>query len=81
MILSICVGSSCHLKGSYQIINMIKEKLETEKLENIIELKAAFCMGNCTNGVSIKIDEVLFSGIKPDNFENFFQTEVVPRLR
>ncbi|MEG1880239.1 MAG: (2Fe-2S) ferredoxin domain-containing protein, partial [Oscillospiraceae bacterium] len=57
---SVCVGSSCHLRGSYDIINLMKENIENRKLDEKVNLAAAFCLGKCTDGVSIKVgDEIV----------------------
>ena len=53
----VCVGSSCHIKGSYPIIELLKENIAKHHLENKVNLKASFCLGKCTNGVSIKVDD------------------------
>lgn len=69
MVIKVCVGSSCHLKGSYLIIQKIQEIIKAQKLEQKVELKAAFCMGDCINGIPVEIDgeRVLHCGI--DNIE------------
>ena len=41
----VCVGSSCHLKGSYQIIDLMKKSLEENVLTDQVNLSAAFCLG------------------------------------
>lgn len=51
----VCVGSSCHLKGSYQIIELMKKALEDNGLTDQVNLSAAFCLGKCTHGVTIKV--------------------------
>lgn len=58
MILKVCIGSSCHLKGSYDVINGLKELLKQHDLENVIDLQASFCLSNCANGVTAKAEEV-----------------------
>lgn len=58
MILKICIGSSCHLKGSYDVINGLKELLKKNNLENEIDLQASFCLSNCANGVTAKAENV-----------------------
>ena len=55
----ICVGSSCHLKGSYNIIALMKESLAKYQLTDKVNVSAAFCLGRCTDGVTIKVDERL----------------------
>lgn len=76
----ICVGSSCHLKGSYDIIQLMKEAIATHQLEDKINLSAAFCLGRCTDGVSVKINDDIVCGVSKENFNEFFQTKVISML-
>ena len=78
MKITICIGSSCHLKGSRPIIEELQRLVEKNNLKDKIELCGAFCMGNCVNGVSVKIDD-LFS-VKPETVNEFFQNEVLKRV-
>ncbi|MEG0178639.1 MAG: (2Fe-2S) ferredoxin domain-containing protein [Oscillospiraceae bacterium] len=80
MNICICVGSSCHLKGSYNIINLMKENLEKHGLTETVNLSAAFCLGKCTNGVTIKIDDEIITGVSPDNFDDIFNKHVLGGL-
>lgn len=79
MTITICIGSSCHLKGSRAIIQKLGELINARQLSDKIELNGSFCMGECANGVCVKIDEELF-GVSPDSVESFFETEVLRRL-
>ena len=81
MEISVCVGSSCHLKGSYNIITLLKEKLDQYNLTEKVDLKAAFCLGHCVNGVSVKIDDHVYTGIKTENFEEFFEKNILSKLK
>lgn len=54
MVLKVCVGSSCHLRGSYDVIEEMKRLIKEHGMEGKIDLQASFCMGNCQNGVSLK---------------------------
>ncbi len=76
----ICVGSSCHLKGSYDIIQLMKEAITEHSLDSRVNLSAAFCLGHCTDGVSVKIDEDIICGVSKDNFQEFFQDKVLSKL-
>ncbi len=58
MIIKVCVGSSCHLKGSYDVILTLKEILKKYDVEDIAELQASFCLGYCSKGVNVKSDEL-----------------------
>lgn len=79
MTITICIGSSCHLKGSRTIIQKLGELIAARGLNDKIELNGSFCMGECANGVCVKINEELF-GVSPDEVESFFETEVLRRL-
>ena len=72
----VCVGSSCHLKGSYDIINLMKEQIASHGLEDKVNLAAAFCLGKCTDGdgVSIKVEDEIVGGVNPANFNEIFKT-------
>lgn len=77
MEINVCVGSSCHLRGSYQIINLMKENLEKHGLTDKVNLSAAFCLGHCTDGVSIKVDDEIITGVSPENFDQIFSKYVL----
>ncbi|MDD6467573.1 MAG: (2Fe-2S) ferredoxin domain-containing protein [Erysipelotrichaceae bacterium] len=80
MRLSVCVGSSCHLKGSYEIIQTFKKEIEERHLEDKIELKASFCLGHCTSGVAVRVDNDFLDNINPENAKERFETDVLSRL-
>ncbi|ADL69282.1 conserved hypothetical protein [Thermoanaerobacterium thermosaccharolyticum DSM 571] len=81
MVITVCVGSSCHLKGSYDVINELKKFIKDYNLEDRVELKADFCMGNCLRAVSVKIDDGKCLSIKPNNVEKFFREYVLGNLQ
>jgi NADH:ubiquinone oxidoreductase subunit E len=78
MTVSVCVGSSCHLKGSRQVIDRLRELLSGYGLTDSIELEAALCMDNCMNGVCVTVDGKPYS-LSPDTTEEFFRTELLAR--
>lgn len=81
MKVSVCVGSSCHLKGSYEIIQIFKAKIAEHHLEEQIELKASFCLGHCTHGVSVRINEDQFlEDVNPENAAERFEQDIMSRL-
>lgn len=79
MKVTICIGSSCHLKGSRQIIDRLQHLVAEKNLKDEIELCGAFCMKNCVNGVSVKIGEKIYS-LTPDTVDSFFEAEVISRV-
>ena len=77
MTIQVCVGSSCHLRGSYQIIELMTEALKENGLQDEVSLSAAFCLGKCTDGVSIKVDDEVICGVSPENFTEIFDHYVL----
>ncbi len=73
MTVNVCIGSACHLKGSYEIINKLNELIKENGLEDKLKVKASFCLDNCKGAVSVKFEEEIYS-IQPDTAEEFFQT-------
>ncbi len=71
--ISVCIGSSCHLKGSYDIIEAIKDLLLQHQLQDDVELGASFCLGRCTDGVTIKIDDEIITGVTKNNITQIFE--------
>ena len=57
MIIKVCVGSSCHLKGSYDVIEAMKSILKKYDVEHLVELEASFCLGQCAKGVSVGVED------------------------
>ncbi|MEG1519394.1 MAG: (2Fe-2S) ferredoxin domain-containing protein [Clostridia bacterium] len=80
MKITVCVGSSCHLKGSYAVINGFKDIIAERHLEDKIELAASFCLGYCKDGVTIKVNDKIVTGLSQDNVMEVFQREVEPLL-
>ena len=74
--ITVCMGSSCHLKGSYEIIEFLKEAIKQRGLENTIILKGSFCMEKCTEGVNVKINDELFSVVSVTELDHIFQRSV-----
>ena len=82
MTVLICVGSSCHLKGSYDIIELMKARLIKEGLEDKVDLKGTFCLGKCgIAGVSIQVDEQIITGVTKDNFDDVFNRHILSKVR
>lgn len=79
MYITICVGSSCHLKGSREIIEGLDQLIKEYHLENRVELNGCFCMGECMRGVCVKIEEIIYS-LDKNNLEEFFHEQVLRRI-
>ncbi len=81
LIISICVGSSCHIKGSEAIVELFQRYVEACGLEDKIVLQGCFCRGRCNReGVTVTVGDDVFTGITKENFKEFWQTNVLPRV-
>ena len=80
MVLKVCVGSSCHLKGSYDVIEKFKEIIKKYDVEDMVDLQASFCLGHCSEGVTVKADEEFLLNVNKDNAEDIFVKDILPIL-
>lgn len=82
MIIQICVGSSCHLKGSEEIVKLFQKAVSEYRLENEVTLAGSFCTGKCNRvGVTVTIDDDTYTGITPEDFGVFFRDKVLEQLK
>lgn len=81
MVIEICIGSSCHLKGSRELVDLFTNEIEKRNLKDKIVLKGSFCKGKCNReGVTIQVDDTIHTGITPDKFASFFENNVANKL-
>lgn len=80
MKITICIGSSCHLKGSRVVVEKLQDLVSDYKLIDKVELEGAFCMGKCQQGVSVLVDGKYFS-VTPSTVDGFFKEEVLNKLQ
>lgn len=78
--ISVCIGSACHLKGSFDVISGFQRLLEAHGLEKNVEIKAVFCMGNCAGPVSVRVDGEKVQSVRPAEVDRFFRLSVLPKL-
>lgn len=81
MVIQVCVGSSCHLKGSPEIVELLQKSIEKENLGDSVTLVGSFCIGKCNRvGVTIQVDDEIHTGITRENFKEFFKEQVLKKL-
>lgn len=78
LIITICVGSSCSLRGSDELAAELQHLIKKEQLDGLVDIVGAFCMDTCSKGVSVRVGERAFSGITPAHASEFFYQEVLP---
>ena len=82
MIIQICVGSSCHLKGSSDIIEFLEKAVADHHLETEVTLAGSFCIGKCNRiGVTVQGDDEIHTGITRENFKEFFTENVLNKIQ
>lgn len=79
MKITVCIGSSCHIKGARQVVETFNRLIKEKGVQEKVELGGTFCMGRCQQNVCVSIDEEFFS-VSPDTAESFFTNEVLERL-
>ena len=78
MVIQVCVGSSCYIKGAPEIIQRMQQAMADNGLDGKVELAGCFCTGQCNReGVSVVVDGTVYPGITPKNFDTFFAQRVL----
>ena len=75
--LTVCIGSSCHLKGSRQVVEQLQHLIAEHGLGEKVELGGTFCMGKCQKGVCVTVGEEFYS-VTPETVVDVFNTAVLP---
>jgi NADH:ubiquinone oxidoreductase subunit E len=81
MVVQVCVGTSCHLKGSEEIAAMIQKAIDENALENEVVLVGSLCVGKCNPvGVTVQVDDDIHVGITKEGFKDFFAEHILAKL-
>ena len=81
MNIQICVGSSCHIKGSAEIVELLQKAIAEHQLDDEIILSGSFCTGKCNRvGVTIQVDDEIYTGVTVDSFQEFWKEKVLDVL-
>ena len=82
MLIQVCVGSSCHLKGSPEIVELLQKAVSDYHLEDEITLAGSFCIGKCNRiGVTIQVDDDIHTGVTKESFKEFFEENVLKKIQ
>ena len=81
IIVQICVGSSCYLKGSQDIVELLQSAVAEHHIEDEVVLSGSFCVGKCNReGVTVQVDDDIHIGITRENFREFFQKHILDAI-
>ena len=77
--ITVCIGSSCHIKGSRQVVEQLQYLIAEHDLGEKVELGGTFCMGKCQQGVCVTVNDS-FHSVTPETVEGFFAKEVLAKV-
>ena len=76
---TVCIGSSCHIKGSRQVVEQLQYLISENNLGEKVELGGTFCMGKCQLGVCVTVNDEVHS-VTPENVSEFFAKEILAKV-
>ena len=79
MKVTVCIGSSCHIKGARQVVEYLQSHISENGLDDKVKLSGTFCMGNCQQGVCVTVDDDFYS-VTPDTVEEFFENNIKAKV-
>ncbi len=79
MKVTVCIGSSCHIKGSRQVVEKLQSLIRQADIDERVELAGTFCMGKCQQGVCVTVGEEFFS-VSPESVGEFFEKNIASRI-
>lgn len=77
--ITVCIGSSCHIKGSRKVVEQLQALIAQNALEEKVELGGTFCLGQCQSGVCVTVDDE-FCSVSPEGVDEFFAQKVLSRV-
>lgn len=79
MKVTVCIGSSCHIKGSRQVVEQLQYLISENHLGDQVELGGTFCMGQCQKGVCVTVDDA-FHSVTPETVAEFFEKNIKAKV-
>ena len=79
MKVTVCIGSSCHIKGSRQVVEQLQNLIKENNLDDKVDLGGTFCLGKCQQGVCVTVDDE-FHSVTPENVNEFFENEIAKKV-
>lgn len=75
---AVCIGTGCFLCGSHQVLDQLVHLAEDAGVASKVNLAATFCLEHCSDGVSVRVNDKILTGVSPENVEKFFKAQVLP---
>ena len=76
---TVCIGSSCHIKGSRQVVEQLQKLIAENNIGDKVDLGGTFCLGHCQQGVCVMVDEA-FHSVSPTSVNEFFTNEILAKV-
>ena len=78
LFVQICVGSSCYLKGSQDIVELLEKAVAEHNIDDEVVLSGSFCIGKCNRfGVTVQVNDDVHVGVTKENFREFFKKNIL----
>ncbi len=78
LFVQVCVGSSCHIKGSQEIVELLEQAVQQYQIEDEVVLSGSFCIGKCNRvGVTVQVNDDVHVGVTRENFRDFFKNNIL----
>ena len=78
LFVQVCVGSSCHLKGSADIVELFEKAVKDHNIEDEVVLSGSFCIGKCNRiGVTVQVNDDVHVGVTREDFREFFKKNIL----
>jgi len=78
--IAVCVGTSCYLKGSYNILQRLLELVREHELEDQVNIGATFCLEKCSQGPNIRINDQVITGVDEKKIQEIFEKMVLAQV-
>lgn len=80
--LEVCIGSSCYVKGSNQVVKIVNDLIAEENWQDKVELKGSFCMQSCQDklGLGIRLNGRRLEGVNLGNAAEVIKEEITKLL-
>ena len=79
MKVTVCIGSSFHIKGSRQVVEQLQYLISENNLGDKVDLGGTFCMGKCQQGVCVTVDDT-FHSVTPETVAEFFEKNIKAKV-
>ena len=81
LFVQVCVGSSCHLKVSQDIVELLESAVKEHGIVDDVVLSGSFCIGKCNRvGVTVQVNDDVHVGVTRENFREFFNKNILSQI-